>query len=149
MIDGDDIMVHGPRYMRNHSESHISGSSVATALAAGIASLCLCLARIANVDGHADDFKSKEQMMGLFAKMQNPDDGSKIIVPSRIFGKSFSLGSGGLTIDEEGFKVDEMGKRMQDQSALELPPVFAETNLKSTKSHPVNEEENDSDEESV
>ena len=142
-------MVHGPRYMRNHSESHISGSSVATALAAGIASLCLCLARIANVDGHADDFKSKEQMMGLFAKMQNPDDGSKIIVPSRIFGKSFSLGSGGLTIDEEGFKVDEMGKRMQDQSALELPPVFAETNLKSTKSHPVNEEENDSDEESV
>lgn len=147
MIDGDDIMVHGPRYMRNHSESHISGSSVATALAAGIASLCLCLARIANVDGHAEDFKSKEQMMGLFAKMRHPSDGNKIIVPSRFFGKGFNLGSGAVMIDEEGFKVDGMGERLQDQSALRLPPVFAE--IKSTKAHPVKEEENSSDDESI
>lgn len=146
MMDGDDVMVHGPRYMRNHSESHISGSSVATALAAGIASLCLCLARIANVDGHAEDFKSKEQMMGLFAKMRHPGDASKVVIPSRIFGKSFGFGSGALVIDEDGFKVDRSGKRMQDQSSLELPPVVAE--IKSTKSHPVKPEEKGSDIES-
>ena len=89
MLLGDRVEAHGPKYMREHKSSVISGSSVATALAAGLASLCLFLARMANMDEKGDSFKDRDAMLWLFRQMQ--EDGDRVIVPALLFGNDFKL----------------------------------------------------------
>lgn len=70
LVPGEDISADGPVYMEKFTSGTVSGSSVATALAAGIASLALLMLRVFNEDGPAlKEFLRKEQMMGVFAKM--------------------------------------------------------------------------------
>jgi Subtilase family len=99
MIDGDEIMAHGPKYMRAMAEGRISGSSVATALAAGLASLCMVLGRMASAPEGGDRFKQAKVMMGLWEKMrEGENDHKKVIVPSLLF----EAGWGPWTQGQEG-----------------------------------------------
>jgi hypothetical protein len=88
MLNGDQIKTHGPGYMRLDENACESGSSVATAIASGLASLCLFLARMANEDGKGERFKDRRVMLALFRKMQ-ANDSDLVIEPSSFFDDSF------------------------------------------------------------
>jgi Subtilase family len=90
IVEGDQQMAHGPKYMRNHAESHISGSSVATALASGLASLCLCLGRMASAGDQGNGFRRKKEMEKLFAKMRE-GEADRVLLPKKLFGQGFDL----------------------------------------------------------
>ncbi|EXJ72992.1 uncharacterized protein A1O5_04141 [Cladophialophora psammophila CBS 110553] len=89
MFEGEKIQVEGPKYIKKKSElalpSYASGSSVSTALAAGLGSLCLFLARMANEsDRQAERFCERSTMLAVFREMQvSPKD--KVIAPSQLF----------------------------------------------------------------
>jgi hypothetical protein len=86
MVDGEDIAADGPRYMTAHYKESVSGSSVATALASGIASLVLSVARIANdKGGPADKFRTRDGMLKVFEDMVHKNDTHRVIDPSLIF----------------------------------------------------------------
>jgi hypothetical protein len=88
MIDGEDIAADGPRYMASHFKQNISGSSVATALASGIASLILCIARIANErPDYAEEFRKRDICLKAFKAMIHDGDQDKVIDPTLLFEK--------------------------------------------------------------
>lgn len=87
MLGGEDIPADGPHFMSDYAALQ-TGSSVATALAAGLASLCLFLARMANVDGSGDKFKCRLHMLALFRRMQM-NNRDRVLLPSLLFGQSF------------------------------------------------------------
>jgi hypothetical protein len=94
LVDGDRLSAHGPSYMKNHAESPVSGSSVATALAAGLASLCLCMARLANDQQVAERYKDKDRMLELFEKMDSGKgsrERKKPLVPALLFKQGFAV----------------------------------------------------------
>ncbi|KAF1993814.1 subtilisin-like protein, partial [Amniculicola lignicola CBS 123094] len=71
LVPGEDMDADGPSYMEKHVQSTVSGSSVATALAAGIASLALLMIKTFN-DVSEEDWKffhTKEGIMKVFQKM--------------------------------------------------------------------------------
>lgn len=88
MLEGDKVRTRGPRYMRLDENAHESGSSVSTALAAGVASLCLFLARMANENEDAEKFKRRKVMLAVFRRMQVSDN-DKVMELSRLFGSEF------------------------------------------------------------
>ncbi|RVX65857.1 hypothetical protein B0A52_10270 [Exophiala mesophila] len=88
MLIGDQIKTSGPGYMRLGEDARESGSSIATAIAAGLASLCLFLARMANEDNKGERFKDRHVMLALFRMMQ-VNDADKVIEPSRVFNREF------------------------------------------------------------
>jgi hypothetical protein len=64
---GEDLSVIGPTYIKDKSLEAISGSSVATAVTAGIASLLLVLVRIVNQkQEHWNHFRQPQEMKKLF-----------------------------------------------------------------------------------
>ena len=91
MVDGEEILADGPKYMESQMKQNITGSSVATALAAGIASLALVLFKIANASVLAEDahlrktMRSKAFCVKLFKKMLHENDHDKVLDPSIIF----------------------------------------------------------------
>lgn len=88
MLIGDQIKTSGPGYMSLGEDARESGSSIATAIAAGLASLCLFLARMANDDNKGERFKDRHVMLALFRMMQ-VNDADKVIEPSRVFNRGF------------------------------------------------------------
>lgn len=93
MLDGDQIRACGPNYMRLDKDARASGSSVATALASGIASLCLFLARMANEDGMGEKFKDRLVMLALIRSMQ-ANDLDRVMELSKIFDSTFKPATG-------------------------------------------------------
>jgi hypothetical protein len=95
MIDGDDISVRGPCYMRTKLNTTISGSSVATALAAGIASLVMCLA---SLDDSSDEtrkqLRRKKVMMRFFEDKLFNNKTERVVVPGKLFDKDFTIPPG-------------------------------------------------------
>lgn len=89
MLGGEEVTAQGPKYMEQ-PKSRISGSSVATALAAGLASLCLFLARMANDRGDWDEFKDRDAMLHIFRKMQESDT-NRVITPAKLFDDDFEF----------------------------------------------------------
>jgi hypothetical protein len=79
LMNGDKIVIPDFDGICDDDEIPISGSSVATALTAGVASLCLTLARLADRDGRAESLKNRRRMMAVFEKMTPV--GSKFIIP--------------------------------------------------------------------
>ncbi|MCJ1394328.1 hypothetical protein MMC18_007206 [Xylographa bjoerkii] len=70
LIRGEDLSVIGPTYIKDKSLEAISGSSVATAVTAGIASLMLVLVRIVNLKQELwVHFRRPEEMKKLFELM--------------------------------------------------------------------------------
>ncbi|RAL64408.1 hypothetical protein DID88_001884 [Monilinia fructigena] len=58
LAPGEDIVADGPSYTDRYVEGTVSGSSVATALAAGIASLALFMIKISNdVEEEGENWK--------------------------------------------------------------------------------------------
>jgi Subtilase family len=89
MLGGEEVTAQGPKYMQQ-SNRRVSGSSVATALAAGLASLCLFLARMANDRDVWDEFKDRDAMLHIFRKMQESDN-NRVITPAKLFGDGFEV----------------------------------------------------------
>jgi len=83
LLPGDSIMASGPQYMRPHSKSTISGSSVATALAAGLASLVISCAIAENKTSGREQFKRKKIMEKVFHAMRERD-GHKYLLPEKL-----------------------------------------------------------------
>ena len=97
MLLGECIDVDGPSYFKRSQDS-ISGSSAATALATGIASVLLVYAMCAA--SRPEDwqkFKERKIMLGLFkrhmAPSQHRDD--NYVDPYRLFGKKLQPGMEG------------------------------------------------------
>lgn len=81
LVPGDNVEAEGPSYMQNFATGTVSGSSVATASAAGIASLVLLLLKTFNEDecetrrGHTpksklEDYYKSSGIMEVFERMQ-------------------------------------------------------------------------------
>ncbi|EXJ88024.1 hypothetical protein A1O1_04951 [Capronia coronata CBS 617.96] len=86
LVPGEDISADGPVYMQKFTRGTVTGSSVATALAAGIASLSLLMLRVFNEDQAAvKEFTRKAQMMAVFQKMQKIGSGHHGIQVSQLF----------------------------------------------------------------
>ena len=87
-IPGEDVKVEGPHYMENLQEAVVGGSSVATALASGIASLAMVLLRTFNDVEENDDnqndktkyqkFYKKAGILEVFKKMNSEAQGIKV-----------------------------------------------------------------------
>jgi hypothetical protein len=74
--------------MASHFKQNISGSSVATALASGIASLILCIARIANEPpDYAEEFRKRNICLKVFKAMIHEGDQDRVIDPTLLFEK--------------------------------------------------------------
>lgn len=88
LVPGENIAADGPSYMEKYSSSSVSGSSVATATAAGIASLALLLLKTYN--GGSDSkttkimksFYTRDGILGVFDEMNAHKAG---VVPSKLF----------------------------------------------------------------
>jgi hypothetical protein len=93
MLNSDRIRACGPNYMRLDKDASASGSSVATALASGLASLCLSLARMANEDGIGEKFKDRLVMLALIRSMQ-ANDLDRVIELSGFFDSTFKPATG-------------------------------------------------------
>jgi hypothetical protein len=87
LVSGEDVMADGPNYIKKQTKQSISGSSVATALAAGIASLVLCLTQLVFEEGQWKKFLQKKTMLKAFAEMR--DGKSRNLQPQRLFGSGF------------------------------------------------------------
>ena len=69
LVPGEKVQAVGPGYI-GLTQDTVSGSSVATALAAGLASLALLLLRTRNADDQRmGEFYSRDGMMKVFNKM--------------------------------------------------------------------------------
>ncbi|GAW22634.1 hypothetical protein ANO14919_121760 [Xylariales sp. No.14919] len=108
LVPGENITADGPSYMEKYSSSRVSGSSVATATAAGIASLALLLLRTYNWgrSARSDDtelirrFYTRDGILGVFDRMNAH---KAAVVPSKLF-------SGDMTElaeawNQDGFKL--------------------------------------------
>ncbi|KAI1112636.1 peptidase S8/S53 domain-containing protein [Nemania sp. NC0429] len=90
LVPGENITADGPSYMEEYSNSRVSGSSVATATAAGIASLSLFLLKTYNWSKSDKDdeaemikrFYKRDGILGVFDKMNAHKAG---VVPSKLF----------------------------------------------------------------
>jgi hypothetical protein len=91
MVDGEEILVDGPMYMNTQSKRNITGSSVATALAAGIGSLALTLLKIRNHSflarnlEYKKELKKKEFCLRVFQKMIHDGDKDRVLDPTLLF----------------------------------------------------------------
>lgn len=86
MYYGDRVRAEGPRYMNLGPDRWATGSSVSTALAAGLGSLWLALARMANSDNAVSDKRQDRLiMLAVFRKMQVSDQ-EPVIFPALVFG---------------------------------------------------------------
>lgn len=76
LVPGDNVSADGPSYMEKYTSGTVSGSSVATASAAGIASLALLLLKTFNQKEEKEfrDFYTKNGIMKVFNKMQSDSD---------------------------------------------------------------------------
>ncbi|KAF2802521.1 subtilisin-like protein [Mytilinidion resinicola] len=85
LVLGENMAVEGPTYFTK-PQGVASGSSVATALASGIASVLLvCAMRVcAKEGGDWEEFKRRDKMLMLFKEMQ-PDEKHKYIDPALLF----------------------------------------------------------------
>jgi hypothetical protein len=95
LVSGEDVIAEGPAYIKKYTKGPVSGSSVATALAAGMASLALTLARLANSDEkHWRKFQDKAMMLKVFDLMR--DKKQKNLQPEKLFKTAFiaPIGSG-------------------------------------------------------
>jgi hypothetical protein len=89
LVSGEDVIAEGPAYIKKYTKGPVSGSSVATALAAGMASLALTLARLANSDEkHWRKFQDKAMMLKVFDLMR--DKKQKSLQPGRLFKAAFA-----------------------------------------------------------
>jgi Subtilase family len=72
LVPGDNVAADGPSYLEKYTTGTVSGSSVATASAAGIASLALLLLKTFNKCEERDfrDFYTRDGIMRVFNKMQ-------------------------------------------------------------------------------
>ncbi|KAK3372938.1 hypothetical protein B0T24DRAFT_247827 [Lasiosphaeria ovina] len=90
LILGENMPAYGPDYLnKKEKESNISGSSVATALASGMASLMLMLAKQDVVlKENWELFKTKEVMLKLFERFKT-DKASPVtyVNPAMVFGE--------------------------------------------------------------
>lgn len=84
-IPGEKIIVYGPTYIPRSSQGNTAtGSSVATALAAGIASLALIMLRTFNVDDYNMDsdefneFYTREGILKVFDRMKSDTMGIQL-----------------------------------------------------------------------
>ncbi|QSZ30959.1 hypothetical protein DSL72_000518 [Monilinia vaccinii-corymbosi] len=77
LVPGEDIEADGPSYMEKYIQGTVSGSSVATALAAGIASLALLLIKTFNdvSDEDWNYFHEKDGILAVFKKMESDQMG--------------------------------------------------------------------------
>ncbi|KAI1128630.1 peptidase S8/S53 domain-containing protein [Nemania abortiva] len=90
LVPGENITADGPSYMEKYSNSRVSGSSVATATAAGIASLALLLLRTYNWSRSERreeaemmrQFYTRDGILGVFDKMNAH---KAAVVPSKLF----------------------------------------------------------------
>jgi hypothetical protein len=90
LVLGENVAASGPSWISNKAEC-ISGSSVATALASGIASVLLVYAMCASEDPNSwTKFKTKKHMLKLFQQMvlgrQKPGGKNTYIDPYVLFG---------------------------------------------------------------
>ena len=89
-VPGENIEADGPSYMDEYSTSSVSGSSVATATAAGIASMALLMLKAYNWPklGQAEEaeemreFYTRDGILGVFDGMNAHTQG---VQPSRLF----------------------------------------------------------------
>lgn len=97
LVPGEDIVADGPSYMDRYVEGTVSGSSVATALAAGIASLALLMIKTFNDINEADEdwkyFHTKEGIMKVFQKMEGLQAGTTGVTLSTLFPDKDSIGN--------------------------------------------------------
>jgi hypothetical protein len=110
LVSGQDIMADGPDYIRKQTKQPVSGSSVATALAAGIASLILYISQIVTEDVGWKKFLKKRGILKVFDTMR--DGKTKSLQPAMLFRKGFDLTS-------EGLEDTETWKRMLQKLAYE------------------------------
>jgi hypothetical protein len=82
LLPGDKMAALGPKYLRSNPESKISGSSVATALATGLASLVLSCAAEDKELGPAY-FRKKKTMEKVFNEMKKRE-GHNYLLPSKM-----------------------------------------------------------------
>ncbi|OTA95155.1 hypothetical protein M434DRAFT_10064 [Hypoxylon sp. CO27-5] len=90
LVPGEDIEADGPSYMEKYTTGTVSGSSVATASAAGIASLALLLLKTFNYKSEEKDFRdyyTEEGIMRIFNRMQTGSHGSTGIQLTELFAK--------------------------------------------------------------
>lgn len=80
LVPGEDVEAEGPSYMGKYIKATVSGSSVATALASGIASLALLLLRtFNNPDNRSlEEMSEKAGIMKVFAKMNSEINGIQL-----------------------------------------------------------------------
>ena len=91
LVRGEDLCVMGPTYIKDKSLEAITGSSVATAVTVGIASLMLVLVRIVNRKKELwNHFRCPEEIKSLFKLMHTK--GNKI-EPTILFRDLFKKGS--------------------------------------------------------
>lgn len=89
LVLGEDVPANGPNYITAKSKENVSGSSVATALASGIASLLLVCTRLANMNPeHWMYFRQRKVLLSLFKLMHNNDNHIK---PSLLFRDGFKI----------------------------------------------------------
>ena len=88
MVNGEDIAADYPSYVKNYKHKDISGSSVATAVAAAIASLALFLKEISSDDrAELRNLCEKDEILRvIFSKMGK---GGRGIQPSKLFSEGF------------------------------------------------------------
>jgi hypothetical protein len=83
---GKNVSVKGPTYITKGSDDPISGSSVATALTTGVASLMLTFTRYANKNPeHWSYFKDPDKLRDLFKLMHHEGTKRPLVDPPILF----------------------------------------------------------------
>ncbi|KAH0563333.1 hypothetical protein GP486_002095 [Trichoglossum hirsutum] len=85
LMVGEDILADGPKYIGAGLSDRISGSSVATALVAGIASLILTHDRYANPEDNTRRVYHRRSEMAKFFERHMVPGGKNVLQPSHIF----------------------------------------------------------------
>lgn len=88
LMVGEDILADGPKYIGTGLSDRISGSSVATALVAGIASLILTHDRYANPADNKRRVYHSRDMMAKFLERHMAPDGKNVLQPGKVFAYS-------------------------------------------------------------
>jgi hypothetical protein len=123
MFEGDNVPAEGPKYLHKDKKlgsltNSASGSSVSTALAAGLGSLCLFLARMANDSAtDAELFHQRIAMLVVFRAMQGSES-DKVIMTSHLF-KGFGRVQYGSDDPPEGVRQFRYA-RFQQKIALAM-----------------------------
>ena len=89
LVPLEDISADGPVYMTSFASEFVTGSSVATALAAGIASLAFMMIQVANRDlPDLRESLKRSKIMQVFAKMSGGHNGIQL---SKLFADGFDI----------------------------------------------------------